>query len=139
MSQPFQPRPAQPDDIPFIYASWLKSYRADSHVGASVPKGLFFDHYKLVLDRILLDGKALVMSPVGEPSTILGYLVYEPGIVHYAFVKEHWRRLGIAKQLYRAAFGDHVPVASHRTRHTSFLRVPYNPFVLYRGVTCQEK
>src|ERR1017187_7149175 len=143
MTQDFHIRPVQGDDIPFIYSTWLRSFRNDSFVGLSVKKNVFFDNYQLILDRILSKSntKTLVACKIDEPNVIYGYLVAEPNesVLHYAFVKESFWGLGIAKALFHAAFGAEGAVSTsavsitHRTKSAQRLtdRFYYNPFTLY--------
>jgi hypothetical protein len=130
----FDIRPARPLDIPFIYETWLKSYKHDSAFGKSVRSSVFFPAYGEVIDNILLSSTTIIACHPEEPDIILGYLVYSPTILHYVFVKEAFRGLGIARTLYETA---QVPTTlSHRTgsvqdilaRHSELV---YNPFVLF--------
>jgi GNAT superfamily N-acetyltransferase len=41
-----------------------------------------------------------------DPDQIFGYIVSEPGVVHYLFVKETFRRMGIGKALLTSALDD---------------------------------
>lgn len=52
--------------------------------------------------------RCLIAHVEGEPDIILGYLAYEvvngePKVVHYCFVKEPFRRMGIARLLFKYA------------------------------------
>lgn len=133
-------RKAIPEDIPFIYSSWLNSYKYDSTVGFSVRKGLFFSEYRTILDYILSqsDTKVLVACDPDYPNTIFGYLVYQPNTIHYAFTKESFRNLGIQTSLYNAA--ELGAGAVYYTHSTYSLRdmihnhpdLVYDPFRLYR-------
>ena len=141
-------RPAQADDISFIYSTWLRSYRNDSAIGLSVRKSVFFESYRLVLDQILAKAatKVLVACKIDEPNVIYGYLVAEPTekILHYIFVKDAFRRFQIAKTLFQTAFPEHGVggvYITHLTRTASKLEIElgyeelgkflYNPFLLY--------
>lgn len=140
-------RAVQGDDIPFIYSTWLKSYRNDSGIGLSVRKSVFFENYRLILDKILQENttKVLVACKPDEPNVIFGYLVADPSenVLHYVFVKEAFWRLGIAKSLFKQLFPSSGSVfITHLTRTASSLEIlsgyeeigkfTYNPFLLYR-------
>ena len=89
-------------DIPFIYSTWLRSFKTDSAIGKTTRNYVFFNEYKLVLDRILENNDTDLFVAIGHnsPYPILGYLVVEGDIIHYSFVKENFRRYGIFSQLY---------------------------------------
>lgn len=137
MAQDWTIRQANGDDISFIYATWLNSFREDSDRGYECRKSIFFAEYNLVADRILedLNTEILVACSPENQNVIFGYLVYEPGIIHYAYVKELFRKLGIARSLFIAA--ETPKVITHKTRTIKpILRkhdeIIYNPFILYK-------
>lgn len=93
------------EDLPFVFATWLKSYRASSFA-RRIKKDVFFFWHHLVVERILARSsvKTIVACLKGHPDVIIGYLNFEtvdkePKIVHYCFVKESFRRMGIAKAM----------------------------------------
>jgi len=96
-------RPAQPDDIPFIYSTWLKSYYCDSKVGTDCRKSVFFDEYKLVIDGILKDPKTRVLVTASRlaPNTIYSYVVLSGATIHYCYSKEDFRGFGLVTRMVR--------------------------------------
>ena len=137
----FKIRPAQGDDLNFIYKSTLDSYRYDSHLGKSCKNSIFYPEYQKVLDTILgkSDTKVLVACKPDEENIIFGYLIYEPLVLHYAFVKEAFRHYNIAKSLFTEAFGDgSVTIqVTHQTKSIGELirdhpQLVFNPFLLYK-------
>lgn len=112
----FDIRDARGDDLNFIYATWLESFRYDSYFGKSHRNTIFFNDYRKVVDRLLDRSSVLVACVKDEPGTILGYLVHEPDQLHYVFVKGAFRRLGIGRGLFDKAFpGQHVIEFTHKT------------------------
>jgi hypothetical protein len=137
----FVTRSVSAEDIPFLYSTWLKSYRNDSETGLSVRKSIFFESYRLVLDHILQKNttKVLVACKPDEPNVIYGYMVAEPNdnVLHYVFVKEAFQRFGIANQLFQQIFPNTSSgsvTITHRTDHARDYckKFIYNPFELYR-------
>ena len=110
-------RPAGPKDISFVYATWLRSYRTGSGLGLIAGKHAYFTLYQHIIDFILQKDTTTVSVAALEanPSVVLGYAVTEPKILHYVFVKEAFRRFGIAKDLYRSAF-EKAPAITHITK-----------------------
>jgi hypothetical protein len=94
-------RDALPSDIPFIYSTWLKSIRYDSALGKACRNSVFFDTYKLVIDRILRDPNTIVRVITAEdaPGTIFSYVVRDAKILHFAYTKEDFRRFGLVRRL----------------------------------------
>lgn len=126
-------------DIAFIYATWLNSLYYDSWF-KGIQKSVYFDNYKKVIDHILSYAKVSISCLKEDPNTILGYLVSEdPDVIHYLFVKEAFRRFGIAKSLFDHNFiSPERMLITHRTRQANQIlntksQFTYNPFLLYKG------
>jgi len=138
--QPFLVRKAIPNDIPFIYATWLNAIKNDSALGLSTTKTLFYESYRLVLDYILShNATVLVACKTDEPNVIYGFLVSEDNKLHFCFVKEHFRKLGIARSLFEHSFGKGSPTiyCTHKTKFVEELLrdrswLVYNPYLLYQ-------
>lgn len=67
-----------------------------------------------------------------DPDVLLGYAISSPEALHYVFVKEAWRRRGIASRLL-GPVGAYKHV-THLTEATEELRNKYrmgfNPFLI---------
>lgn len=128
-------RPATPEDIPFIYSSWLKSFKHDSQLGKSMRSSVFFENYREIIDSILSRSEVMIACLAEDPFVILGYLVFSDRVVHYAFVKEVFRGKGILTTL-----TNNIPTFLSYTHKTFSLQehkltsMQYNPLLLYRGV-----
>lgn len=131
-------RNAEPDDLAFIYQTWLKSYAASSEIGRSVRQSLFFREYRKVIDRLLFSSGVLIASIHEDDKVILGYLVFEPKVLHYCFIKEAFRFSGIAKSLVEKAMGKEIAhMYTHHTRQLNpivekYELLTYNPFLLFK-------
>ena len=140
-------RSAQGSDLAFIFDTFLKSYKMSSPVGRACRNGIFFDNYRLVLDDILENAKTYVACLPDEPTVIFGYLIADKATIHYVFVKEAFRNLGIDKALYNEALIEADPMfgflyTTHKTNYSDKIesfKVPYNPFRLYEAVRKREE
>ena len=133
-------RPLIEDDLPFLFNSWLKSYRV-SHFADKITNTIYFeDHHKLIR-RILQDSKVLIACNPSDPSQLYGYVVAgeEDGIlvVHYLYVKHTFRNMGIGKTLLDATghSTDKAGVYTHHTRMADKLaskqNFVYHPYLLF--------
>lgn len=136
-------RDALPNELNFIYATWLNSYKHDSALGKSCTNTTFFAEYPSIIDKILSQPKTKISIACfpDTPNIILSYLIYEaPNLLHYLFTKEIYRKNGIAHHLFEDAFSfpDPSVIATHRTQQgESFLqrlKVTYNPFKLFHRI-----
>lgn len=98
-------------DKPFVYSTWLRNYKHSSYFAKRIKPVVFFaGHHNAISHLLEKPGiKALVACPKDDHETILGYLVCESTekpTVHFVFVKETFRNMGIARALFEAASLD---------------------------------
>lgn len=113
LKQPKWPRriePAQPGDIPLVMDSWQRSFSRSRHAGV-VPNNLWVDTMRSLVTGLLARGaKILVARNPDDAWQVLGWICFEADehkrAVHYLFVKDPWRRDGIASELLAAALGE---------------------------------
>jgi GNAT superfamily N-acetyltransferase len=136
-------RPARASDSNFICSSWLKSYEMSPYARFMVPK-LFYAFHKPILESILQKSLVVVAHSSDDSDQILGYIVYSPTdshlYVHYCYVKQVYRNMGIASALFRRlwaglTYKDDV-IATHATDNFKFLTrtwpMLYNPYSIER-------
>lgn len=95
-------RPYSPDDEAFVLATFLNGmYYGDSWFSI-IPKAIFMVNYRKVA-QAMVSGKATVNVAClpDDQSVILGYsiLSHDFKTIHYVFVKDKWRKMGIARSL----------------------------------------
>lgn len=130
----FDTRKGEPQDVNFIFATWLKSYKHSSAFASRIPDKLFFKGHHAVLERLLPRCEVLITTLAGEPNTIIGYAVLEPSVIHFVYVKKPFRQMGVASGLL-AHIDPNACIYTHETqmwRHL-LLKWPnaqYNPYAL---------
>lgn len=146
-----------------IYATWLRSYQANSLATKNIPRDIFFAHHHRVLDGIFEGNPTVKLAVMPEsPEVVFGWSVTQPAritvglphdkgtiaardavmapagwVVHYVYVKPAFRRHGVAKALL-----EHVTGPVVYTHHTYILRdlhkhvagSAYNPYAI-QGAT----
>jgi len=128
-------RQATADDLPFIYSTWVRTSLA-SPLAKHVLPSTHQTAQRQLAERLLIASQVLVASLEDEPAVILGYLIYRPGVVHYAHVKKVFERRGILSGLLDAA--DLDIEECHLTHFTydclrllkRWPRLRYNPYLL---------
>ena len=157
-------RPMEPGDRHFIMSSWLRGHNKAGdwphRLGTprcNLDRGelgcgccrfthrRYWKEHGQVVERLLHRSTVVVACNPADPHQVLGYVVFEPGMLHWIFVKEVFRwdpgadehpRLGTA--LMQQAFPDRgaewFVTCSHWTRSAQRLhvrwRLGYNPFRL---------
>ena len=121
MTQPII-RQARVSDIQFLTSSWLKSYRNAAAV-RGVPNSVYFFYHHKLLEELLSRCTVLIYCYPDNQDQILGYVcaeVFDSAlVVHYAYVKKTFRRLGIAKALIKHLVETEEPPAvlyTHKTK-----------------------
>ena len=129
-------------DAPFIFNSWLRSYR-ESPAVVAVPNGIFYEQHHKVISRILESSysQVLVACDAEDDDKLYGYVVGEflPGvnIIHWVYCKQECRREGIGGQLVAEIMvGSELPVQySHFTRFikkiNTKIHMTYNPYAAF--------
>lgn len=84
-------------DEEFIFDSWLRCYRKspDSHL----PDEVFFPLYRGIIKHLMVHSKVEVLCIPENEDAILGYIVYDPSVVHWIYIKRDFRGQGLGKLL----------------------------------------
>lgn len=97
-----QLRPAQADDIAYLYNSYLTSLRRNS-VLRHVPQLIYFPHQTQVMRFLLQSSRCLVLAHADDQTQIMAYILYEIQsstlVVHFIYTRELFRELGIASNI----------------------------------------
>lgn len=148
-------RSGEAADREFIFNSWLKSFfgsRTPPQPGHPTGKRLgggaftrdiagrvYFERHHQVIEDILgrADTRIVVAAPRETPFVICGWAVFEgPELVHYVYVKNEVRRLGVAKLLLES---QRLPTAFRYSHHTMIVEGPrrrrpeaiYDPYAAF--------
>lgn len=153
MTELFAIRDALPDDVPFVFNSWLKSYR-DSPMVKSIPNTIYYDEHHRVIERLLQspDIHAHVACNPEDHNQIYGYVIAEKHIdpdikcvsttFHWIYCKHPFRGNGIAKALYEKVQNSYPALPGHQTFYTHRVKnvenligdrlFVFNPYALYK-------
>lgn len=141
-------RPATSEDLPYIVTTWVRSFRESPYAGL-VPNHLYYSVYEATVTDILARGATLLVAcSTDDPDYIVGFACWEhvPGrfhsrhIVHYVFVREKFRRLGIARRLMAKLEDRRAPLYTFRVpgaidnkiRHLGWRHSPYIARIKYK-------
>jgi len=143
-------RTATDRDLPFIKAGWLNSFR-DGRTVRGVPNSIYFRMQDKVTSHLLARSLCVVACDQDEPDELHGFLCCEiaEGIptVHYVFVRQGSRRMGVAQRLlsaflsqeqdptmvvYTADTPQWYPVLRNREKEYLGVSWVYDPFMVWR-------
>lgn len=139
---PILVRQATQGDVNFIFNSWLKSAHGNLPKLTEIPHNIFYSEHHKLLEKILRRCTVLIACDKNDQTVIYGYIVaeiiYGFPVIHYVYVKQPFRRLGIAKMLLNCleTNNDSVIFTSHISKsfnaHLSNKRhFIYNPYLLH--------
>lgn len=124
-------RPANAEDVGFIFNSWLKSFR-NSEYASEIPNEIYFSEHHKLIERLLQKYEVIVAANPEDPSQIYGFICagLTDGVftLHYVYVKHTFRRMGIGAALLNAF--EHDPefaaIYTHKSRSAKHLAKKYN-------------
>lgn len=135
-------RPATEADAPFIFNSWLKCYR-HSKAALQIQNEIYFQGQHRLIEGLVHRARFIIACNPADETQIYGYscgeTIEDVTCVHFIYVKEPYRKLGLACTLL-AALG-HVPgtpyLYTHKTHAAEKLEkkhaMVYHPFLAYYG------
>lgn len=101
-------RAAVPADIPFIHDAWLESFKL-SHAAGPIRMTRYREVYRPEIEALFLRPgfQVKVAFNVEDPTQVFGFIAFEESVsrghvVHFVYVKNYCRRLGIATGLLRS-------------------------------------
>jgi len=124
-------RPAIEEDIPFIFSTWLKSFR-DSFFAQNISTTIYYAEHHKVVERLLKSCSVFVACSDKDISQLYGYICAEEIdsilVVHYVYVKHSFRWLGIGRQLLNAVHHNatNVSIYTHNTKVSRGLANKFN-------------
>jgi GNAT superfamily N-acetyltransferase len=110
-------------DLNFVFKAWISSYERSPWAG-TIPAHLTYDIHKATIIQLMQRGMRITMAVnPDDHNQILGFLAHEPGLVHYLFVKDLFRRQGVASNLLASANFDRTAplLTSFRTPDAKYL------------------
>ena len=141
---PVKVRQAQESDLPFVYSTWLKSYR-QSDWAKEMSNDVFFSQHKTIVASILESENVEINIVCGldDEDALYGYIVAERvadrSLVHFMYCKYNFRKLGIMSNLVRELGyfeGDGANFITHLPRNYQALKskfnLEYSPYLLFK-------
>lgn len=121
-------RKATPEDLKIVRHSWFESYRR----GGKAPSVRFdfYDHgQNFIIKRALERGVTTVAYAQVAEDEVCGWANQEGDCLHYVYVKQAYRRLGIASELAsKAKFYSHETL--NGMKFAQKMKMLYNPYYL---------
>lgn len=135
-----QVRTATEADVPFIFNSWLRSFKAAAP--RSLTPVVYFDFQHKLIQSILRRSSVSMLCSPDDSQQLFGYLVHETidnvPVLHYAYIKHDFRQLGLLNSLlaHAGVSKDSGAYYTHETNSTfkvrnSYKLLVYNPYLAH--------
>ncbi len=139
---PIRLRPGTEADAPFIFNSWLKCNR-HSRFALQMQNEVYFTQHHKLIEGLLRHCSVVIACNPNDIAQIYGYAVGEKidghSVIHFIYVKESYRKLGIALTLLQSV-GYELGLPYFFTQKTHGAekyekRFPmiYNPYLSFYG------
>lgn len=93
-------RDATPDDLPFVFATWLRSARKQGD-RAFMTNTVYFLNEKRRIGRLIETSKVAMICNQEDADHILGWVCHgsiaDVALIHYAYVKRSYQGMGILR------------------------------------------
>jgi len=138
---PISLRPANAEDVGFIFNAWLKSYKS-SKFCENIPNEIYYAEHHKIIENLLKNYNVIVACNQEDPSQLYGFICAgntgNVFTIHYAYVKYTFRKMGIGKAILKGF--NHNPeyaaIYTHRTRICKKLEGKYN--LIYHPYVAME-
>lgn len=142
----YEVRDIRPEDEPFIFSSWLRSYRGSSFA-RQVPNPIYYRHQHKLIEGVLNHPHrvALIACNPEDREQIFGYVIgtreAKNLYLHWIYVKHPLRNFGLARFLEEDLldiYDPHQVYYTARVKHLPNLlkdrNYIYHPYALFGGV-----
>jgi hypothetical protein len=106
MSSHFTIRPMTADEVPWVFDSWLNSWRMSRYAGI-VRNNDYYATTRTAIEDLIARGAQILVADAGP--TLLGWICGEvkngTTVHHYCYVKDPYLQLGIEESLLAALPG----------------------------------
>ena len=100
-------REGRPEDMAFVYSSWVKSYAGRNK---DVPRGLVYGAQVDIIREVVRGCRILVATPEGSDDDICGWVCSRLPVYLLMYVKAPFRRFGVGITLMKATGWESGPI-----------------------------
>ena len=101
-----QIRNATEADVPFIFNSWLKSYR-NANAVKSISNPVYFEFQHKAIEKLLQRSQVYILCSATDATQVYGYIVAEEieniPVLHFCYIKYAFRGMNLCSLLMQHA------------------------------------
>lgn len=135
MNQLVRIRAATKDDNPFIFSSWLKSYKI---FAKGITRQVYFREHHRLIEGLLKNAETYVAVNAKDDNQIYGWICMDGSqpckILHFIYVKSSFRNMGIGKTMFEL-IGDDDFFYTHETLNMGIFSEKgiFSPYLAFWG------
>lgn len=120
-----------PADDNFIFVHWMRGLRKDNDLFRLISRDIYEKNYRPLIALLLTQSETKIACLKDSPEVILGFSVFTPERIHWVYVKEDWRRIGIAMDLLPSTpkYFTHMTAQILPFIQNKFPKIIFNPFL----------
>jgi GNAT superfamily N-acetyltransferase len=128
---PITLRPANSEDVGFIFNAWLKSFR-NSDLSKDIANEVYYSEHHKVIENLLKTYEVLIACNQDDLTQIYGFICAGSTdnifTVNYIYVKHTFRRMGIGLALLNAFEhnDEYAAIYTHKTRCAPAIAKKFN-------------
>lgn len=107
---------AEPNHIPFIAGTFVKSYRKAAECAGWADDD-YYPWAKLHVAKLIANSLCLVAVDPVDTDNIAGYILYYPPFMHWAYVRKDWRNNNVFSRLREYSQVHGYSHRSHQWHH----------------------
>ena len=121
-------RSANEDDHGFILNSWLKSYYDTAEISPRISREIFFKNEGKIIENLLRTELVKIICNPFDETHIYGYACFNdtPCTLHYVYIKQPFRKMGLANSLLRDYLESEDVIVSYSTSRIKRFGEHYN-------------
>ena len=105
-------REATPSDLNFILVHWLRGYYQDNAFVKKIKYKTYYENYEKVVKALLARSEVKIAALKESPDVILAFSVVNRDVLHFAYTKPLWRKIGLMRDL---TSGYKIKTVTHLT------------------------
>ena len=120
----FVPRPMDDSSLGYVISTWERSLRPEYMDAENVDFGRAV---RKRINQLILDGATFTLAvKPDDPNAIIGWICFDAHQVHYVYVRNTYRRVGVARRLVALAGVPTTPIsATHLTKSARDIRATH--------------
>lgn len=122
-------REIRPSDKTFLIDSWSRSLRSENNWFKSIDKDAYKAVYPAIIEALINNSHVRIACLKEDEDTIIGYSVSQPPVLHWTFVRQQWRKIGLMNDL----VPEGITTSSHLTNLGRLIlrkrKWKFNPFI----------